>query len=75
MTRGRYLSNSFMCLYLNLFKVKCGCADEPVALSDLFINQETQILTCLRIPSYNLNQETIKNTIFKASIFKYRLIN
>lgn len=65
MTRGRYLSNIFMFLYLNIFKVKYGCGDEPVALSDLSINQETQILTCLRIPSYYLNQESIKNTILK----------
>lgn len=65
MTRGSYLSNIFMFLYFNIFKVKCGCGDEPVALSDLSINQETQILTCLRIPSYHLNQETIKNTILK----------
>lgn len=47
-----------MFLYLNIGKVKCGCGDEPVALSDLIINQETQILTCLKIPSYDLNQET-----------------
>ena len=52
-----------MFLYLNICKVKCGCGDEPVALSDLIINEETQILTCLKIPSYDLNQETKKQNL------------